>query len=171
MEVNSMMRLNELTKLILISCIVFVISIIAAITSYAQQDIRLSKGQTVYVPVYSHIYIGDKETPYYLAATISIRNTEQTAPVTITEVNYYDSNGRLIKKYLEKPIQLGANASTRFVIKESDDKGGSGANFIVRWRSDIQVNTPIIESIMIGTRNQQGVSFTSRGQVIGEISK
>jgi hypothetical protein len=171
MEVNSMMRLNELTKLILISCIVFMISIIAAITSYAQQDIRLSRGQTVYVPVYSHIYIGDKETPYYLAATISIRNTEQTAPVTITEVNYYDSNGRLIKKYLEKPIQLGANASTRFVIKESDDKGGSGANFIVKWRSDLQVNAPIIESVMIGTRNQQGVSFTSRGQVIEEISK
>jgi len=166
-----MMRLNELTKLILISCIVFVISIIAAITSHAQQDIRLSRGQTVYVPVYSHIYIGDKETPYYLAATISIRNTEQTSPVIITEVNYYDSNGRLIKKYLEKPIQLGANASTRFVIKESDDKGGSGANFIVKWRSDLQVNAPIIESIMIGTRNQQGVSFTSRGQVVGEAGK
>jgi len=171
MEVKSMTRLNELTKLMLISCIVFAISIITAITSYAQQDIRLSKGQTVYVPVYSHIYIGDKETPYYLAATISIRNTDQTTPVTITEVNYYDTNGRLIKKYLEKPIQLGTNASTRFVIKESDDKGGSGANFIVRWRSDIQINAPIIESIMIGTRNQQGVSFTSRGQAIGDSSK
>jgi len=68
-------------------------------------------------------------------------------------------------------VQLGANASTHFVIKESDDKGGSGANFIVRWRSDIQVNAPIIESIMIGTLNQQGVSFTSREQVIGDGSK
>lgn len=166
-----MARFKSSTKAIVISCIAFAVIIFAAITVQAQQDIRLSKGQIVYVPVYSHIYIGDKETPYYLAATISIRNTEQAAPVTITEVNYYDSNGRLIKKYLEKPIQLGANASTRFVIKESDDKGGSGANFIVRWRSDVQVNTPIIESVMIGTRNQQGVSFTSRGQVIEEISK
>ena len=30
------------------------------------------KGQTVYVPVYSHIYSGDRELPFYLAATLSI---------------------------------------------------------------------------------------------------
>jgi cytochrome c biogenesis factor len=171
MEVKSMIRFNGLAKLISILCIVFAVSIVAETASHAQQDIRLSKGQTVYVPVYSHIYFGDKETPFYLAATISIRNIDQAGAIAITEVNYYDTNGRLIKKYLEKPIQLGANASTRFVIKESDDKGGSGANFIVRWRSDIQVNAPIVESIMIGTRNQQGVSFTSRGQVIGDGSR
>lgn len=166
-----MMRCTGLGKSILISCIVFAISVIAAFTSQAQQDIRLSKGQTVYVPVYSHIYFGDKETPFYLAATMSIRNTDQASSISITEVNYYDTNGRLIKKYLENPVQLGANASTRFVIKESDDKGGSGANFIVKWKADMLVNAPIIESVMIGTRSQQGVSFTSRGQAIGDTSK
>jgi hypothetical protein len=171
MEVESMTGLNGLAKVILISCVVFAITFTTAITSHGQIDVRLSKGQTVYVPVYSHIYFGDKETPYYLAVTVSIRNIDQTNPVAITEVNYYDTNGRLIKKYLEKPLQLGANASTRFVIKESDDKGVSGANFVVVWRSDRLVNAPIIESIMIGTRNQQGISFTSRGQAIGDSGK
>jgi hypothetical protein len=28
------------------------------------------------------------------------------------------------------------------------------------------VNLPIIETIMIGTQSQQGISFTSRGQAI-----
>lgn len=166
-----MITFCRLAKAFLMASIVFTITIISVISSNAQQDIRFSKGQTVYVPVYSHIYFGDKETPYYLAATISIRNTDQVSPIFITDVNYFDTKGRLIKKYLDKPVQLGANASTRFVIKESDDKGGSGANSIVKWRSDVQVNAPIIESIMIGTRNQQGVSFTSRGQVIGESGK
>lgn len=166
-----MARFKKSAKGIAISCIVFAVIIFSAVTVQAQQDIRLSKGQTIYVPIYSHIYFGDKETPFYLAVTVSIRNIDQANPITVTEVSYFDTNGRLIKKYLEKPMQLGPNASTRFVIKESDDKGGSGANFIVKWRSDLQVNAPIIESVMIGTRNQQGVSFTSRGQVVGEAGK
>ena len=58
--------------------------------------------------------------------------------------------------------------STRFVVKESDDRGGSGANFVVKWKADQTVNAPIIESIMIGTKAQRGISFTSRGQVIKE---
>jgi len=60
----------------------------------------------MYVPAYSHIYFGDKETPYYLAATISIRNTDQTTPVTITEVNYYDTKAGLLKNIWRNPCSL-----------------------------------------------------------------
>jgi len=54
----------------------------------------------------------------------------------------------------------------RYIIPERDKSGGSGANFIVAWKSKTPVNPPIIESIMIGTQSQQGISFTSRGRVI-----
>ena len=56
--------------------------------------------------------------------------------------------------------------SLRYVIPEKDESGGSSANFMVKWQSDTFVNPPIIESIMIGTQSQQGVSFTSRGQEV-----
>ncbi|MFC1811640.1 DUF3124 domain-containing protein [Thermodesulfobacteriota bacterium] len=36
----------------------------------------------------------------------------------------------------------------------------------ITWKSDKFVNPPIVESIMIGTQTQQGISFTSRGRVI-----
>ena len=166
-----MIRFNRPVRIAITLFIIILIGIIPATGSYAQQDIRLSKGQTVYVPVYSHIYTGDREIPYYLAATISIRNIDQASSITVGEVNYYDTNGRFLRKYLEKPIQLAPNASTRFVIKESDDKGGSGANCIVIWKSDKQVNAPVIESVMIGTRYNQGISFTSRGQTIAESGR
>ena len=100
----------------------------------------LSKGQTVYVPVYSHIYSGDREHPFYLAATLSVRNTDPKHAITILSVDY----------------------------KESDKSGGSGANFTVKWKSDVKINAPIIESIMIGTKTQQGISFISPGRVIQE---
>ena len=134
----------------------------------AQSEMRLSKGQTVYVPIYSHIYFGDRETPFFLAVTVSIRNTDPQSPMTVIEGEYFDSNGKLIKRYVEKPVQLNPRASARFVIKESDDTGGSGDNFLVRWKADRPISAPLIESVMIGTRSQQGISFTSRGQVIRE---
>jgi len=131
-------------------------------------EAAISTGQTLYVPVYSHIYSGDREHPFYLAATLSIRNTELKHAIKIVTVDYYDSKGKLLKSYLENPISLNPLSATRYVIKESDKSGGSGANFIVKWKSDVKVNAPIVESIMIGTKTQQGISFITRGRVIQE---
>lgn len=39
--------------------------------SGSTEEIRLSSGQTVYVPIYSHIYSGVKVRPFDLAATHS----------------------------------------------------------------------------------------------------
>jgi hypothetical protein len=140
-------------------------------TARAQANIELSKGQTVYVPAYSHIYSGDTEYKFLLAVTLSIRNTDPKNALTITSVDYFDTNGKLIKKYIDKPVTLAPMSSTRYVVKESDESGGSGANFIVTWKADQAVHSPIIESVMIGARSQQGISFTSRGQVIQEVQE
>jgi len=129
-------------------------------------DIQLSTGQTVYVPIYSHIYSGLKARPFDLTATLSIRNTNLKHSLRIVSVKYYDSQGKMVKDYLDAPMDLNALATTRYIITESNKTGGSGANFIVIWKSELQVNPPIIESVMIGTYSGQGISFVSRGQVI-----
>jgi len=128
----------------------------------------LSTGQTVYVPVYSHIYSGDRERMFLLAVTLSIRNVDPGSQITILEVNYHDTGGKLLKKYLTGSYILKTMASTRYVVKESDKSGGSGANFIVQWIAESPVTPPITESVMIGTQRQQGLSFTSRGRVVEE---
>ncbi|MCF8028178.1 MAG: DUF3124 domain-containing protein [Desulfobacteraceae bacterium] len=68
------------------------------------------------------------------------------------------------------PLTLKPLESVRYVVAQSDSTGGSGANFMVEWQSqkNTSVSPPIAETIMIGTQIQQGVSFTSRGQVIRE---
>jgi len=132
----------------------------------AENNIKLSKGQRVYVPAYSHIYSGDKEKPFLLTVTLSIRNIDPMHQIYITVVDYYETQGKLLKKNIDKPLTLNPLESLRFVIPESDKSGGSGANFIVEWHSDKSVNKPIIESIMIGTKSGQGISFTSRGQEV-----
>jgi len=132
----------------------------------ADNKIELSKGQRMYVPAYSHIYSGNKEVEFPLTVTLSIRNIDPMHLIEITLVDYYETQGKLLKKYIDKPVTLKPLESLRYIIPQKDKSGGSGANFIVEWHSDKPVNRPIIESIMIGTQSTQGVSFTSRGREI-----
>lgn len=132
----------------------------------ATESMPLTKGQLVYIPAYSHIYHGNKETPLLLSVTLSIRNVDMNNSLTVTTVNYHETQGPLIKKYITEPIVLGPLGSERFIIPQRDATGGSGANFIVQWHSEKPINPPIMESVMIGTQSQLGISFTSRGQAI-----
>ena len=147
--------------------LIFSIGILTPADSSAD-DLQLSMGQSVYVSIYSHIYSGIKARPFDLVAILSIRNTDIDQPVMIVAVKYYDTEGKLLKEYLDEPLELNALASTRYIIKEDDKAGGSGANFIVKWKSNKKVTPPIIEAVMIGTHSGQGISFVSRGQVIEE---
>jgi hypothetical protein len=142
--------------------------LILCFNAAAESDIPFSKGERVYIPIYSHIYGGDREQKFLLTATLSIRNTDPQYPIILVRVDYYDSAGKMVTGYLNQPIQLNPMSSVRYIVKESDISGGSGANFIVEWKSETPVNMPITESIMIGTKMQQGISFTSRGQIIKE---
>ncbi|NCJ05326.1 DUF3124 domain-containing protein [Synechococcales cyanobacterium C] len=124
-------------------------------------------GQTLYVPVYSQIYhFKSKEYAVNLSATLSIRNTDLSNSIIITSVLYYDANGRLIRRYIEKPVELKSLASTSFFVTEEDRSGGTGANFIVEWAAETTVSEPVIEAVMIGTSSAQGISFISSGKVL-----
>lgn len=134
--------------------------------THAKDAISLSTGQTVYVPAYSHIYIGNKEQPFLLTVTLSIRNVDLKHEISVSTIDYYESQGKLVKRYIDQPVTLGPLGSQRYIIAQRDKVGGSGANFIVVWSSKTAVNPPLIECVMIGAESQQGISFTSRGQVI-----
>ncbi|MEW6593303.1 MAG: DUF3124 domain-containing protein [Thermodesulfobacteriota bacterium] len=146
--------------------VLLLLGLLGEALAIAADEILLATGQTIYVPAYSHIYVGDRERPFLLTVTLSLRNTDTKHKVTLTAVNYYDTQGRVLKKYLSQPVILKPLESTRYIVAQQDKAGGSGANFIVEWKAEQAVNPPIVESVMIGAASQQGISFTSRGQVI-----
>jgi Protein of unknown function (DUF3124) len=155
---------NNLLKTIRYTLCLLLLSLAPAVSG--AEHPATSKGQDVYVPAYSHIYHGNREAPLLLTITVSIRNVSPTGSLTVTAVDYYDTKGAVVKKYITKPFTLGPFGSERFVVPQNDESGGSGANFIVKWHSAEPISPPIIETIMIGSQNQLGVSFTSRGQAI-----
>ena len=125
-----------------------------------------SRGQRVYVPAYSHILIGDRSTPFNLAATLSVRNTDPANAVTVTAIDYYDGSGRLVKRHLERPHVLRPLAATEVFVPESDTSGGFGASFLVTWTAEAAATPPVVECLLIGARSGQGISILSPGRVI-----
>lgn len=128
--------------------------------------IKIIGGQTVYVPIYSHIYVWERGRTMDLTSTLSVRNTDLTHPIIITSANYYDSNGKLVRKFLKQPVELPRLASTNFIVDQEDTSGGSGASFVVEWVTQKQTSVPVIEAVMINAGGNQGISLISPGRVI-----
>lgn len=134
-------------------------------------EFKLSKGQTVYVSVHSTIFTAAKAVPFHLEATLIIRNTDPSSSFKVTGADFYDSKGKLLKKYFPEPIELKPLETRHIFIPPNDLMGGVGANFIVRWVAADEINAPIIECLMTGTKSGQGISFISLGQEIKERVK
>ncbi len=133
----------------------------------ADETVSLSKGQMLYVPVYSHIYAGNRELPLLLTVTLSVRNVDSKYPITVTSVDYYGTKGEILKKYLDQTVTLGPMESTHYIVPQNEKEGGAGANFIVTWKAEKPVNPPLVEAVMIGAGSQYGgISFTSRAQTM-----
>lgn len=126
-------------------------------------------GETVYVPVYSHIYHQEGDREFDLTATLSVRNADPRRPIVVTAVRYYDSHGALVRTYIDAPLRLAPLASRPFVVAERDRTGGVGASFIVEWRAENEVASPVVEAVMISTASTQGISFVSPGRVIDRL--
>lgn len=129
---------------------------------------RSSTGETLYVPVYSHVYWGEEPTPFNLACTLSVRNVDPQIPITVTAVDYYDTSGELVGHYLESEATLAPLETAEYYVPERDVAGGSGANFIVKWTSAEPVNAPVVEAVMIGIYSGHGISFVSQARGITE---
>ena len=134
------------------------------------EPVALSQGQLVYVPVYSHIFFGDRPQSFNLSVTLSIRNVDMTHPIEVTSVRYYDENGKLVRDVSPKRTTIAPFSSTRVFIKESDVSGGSEASFLVRWRSAQKVTPPLIYALMVGASFGQGISFSFPGRVLEEFA-
>ncbi len=150
-------------------CFIVLFAVLLTAASARAETVILSRGQTVYVPVYSHVYQGIKCRPYNLSALLSIRNTDPSNAITVASVRYYGSDGTLVKTYLDSPMVVQPLATAEFHIRERDTSGGSGANFLVQWQAPQgKSNAPLIQAVMIGTASTQGISFVCNGWVINE---
>lgn len=130
-------------------------------------------GQTVYLPVYSHIWHGDMKgdgSPERLLVStlVSIRNTDPRHPITLQQADYYDTDGKLIRHYAEQPRIIGPMATVEYFVTLTDTSGGSGANFLIRWSAAQAVSDPVVEGVHAYFRGTHSLGFLTQGRVVGE---
>ena len=150
--------------------------LVVASASMAEEAHQLSRGQTVYVPVYSEVLHGNLDSSgnpsrMPLSAMLSIRNTDPAHRIDINSVRYYDGGGKLLRAFLGQPKQLEPLQSTEMFVEHKDMTGGTGASFLVVWSSGAPVNPPVIEAVHAYFFGNQSTAFISPGRAITSTGK
>jgi len=135
-----------------------------------KEDLSTKKvhGQVLYLPVYSNIPNPEMGEKYDMSAFLAIHNTDFNNIIKIIKVLFFDNDGKLVSSFLKNDTILNPLGAVNYYIPSSD-QSGTGANFIVEWTADSLVTEPLIESVMVGFKRQQGVSFISQGRIIREL--
>ena len=137
--------------------------------TYVTLDTSLLKyNEIVYLPIYSDIYHLDGRQRFLLTSTVSVRNISLKDSAYLLTAKYSDSYGKLLRQYVERPILLKPLEAIEFVIEDKEDKGGAGASFIVEWGSKTFSKQLLFQGVMIGTAGQQGISFTTKAEIISQ---
>ena len=135
----------------------------------AWAKVAQSKGQTIYIPAYKHVYDNPfapgKSIP--LATTLLIHNVDPATAIEIISARHYDYQGKLVREYMPKPLVLPPFAAEDIIVKDRIKSPGSGTSFVLTWRAKKNVVPPIVECLMV-TGGSQGISFRSTGIVIKE---
>jgi len=127
---------------------------------------KLTVRNTIYVPAYSTLRLGSGKGTLELATTLSIQNTSEERPLILLRVDYIGTAGKVLHRYLERPIAIRSLGSVQAFVAAEDTRGGTGANFVVEWAADGTITEPLVEAVMVGTKGTQGFSFTSRGKTM-----
>ena len=137
----------------------------------SQSPAGRSLGQSLYLPIYSHIWHGDvvasgERTKTLVSVSVSIRNTDLVKSIRILSAQYYDTDGKKLKEYVASPKTIGPMGTHELFIPRSDDTGGSGANFVITWKSDTPASPPIVEGIHANLPAGRSIAFTSSARAL-----
>jgi len=148
--------------------------LLAALSSgfaHAQAASSRSLGQTLYLPVYSHIWHGDttargERAKTLMSVAVSIRNTDLSKPIRVLSAQYYDTDGRKLRNYVTTPQVVPPMGTLELFVPRGDDTGGSGANFIIVWKADQATSTPLVEGIHANLPAGRSIAFISTAKVL-----
>ncbi len=140
------------------------------LSGLAAGEVKLLKGQTLYVPSQTSFF---SRAEYFVPVnpTVFIHNADQNNPINLVRIDFYDTGGKLVKKFLDQPRKLNANAAMRINIKELlKDEEGSGAHFIIQWQAENKVVDPLVQTWFAAALGTRGYAFTSPARVIQEMT-
>jgi hypothetical protein len=150
------------------------LALLCALLAASAQAEGLSRGQTLYLPIYSSIWHGDvssgsgKPMKAEMSALVSIRNTSLKTPIKLLSARYYSTEGKLLKEFVAAPQAIAPMGTYELFIEKRESEGGSGANFIIQWEAGAETNPPVVEAVHIDNQAGRPYSFTTSARVINK---
>jgi len=138
--------------------------------AFGQTSDRISPGRSIgqilYLPIYSHVWHGEVDgtgqpMKTLVSISVSIRNTDPAKSIRISSAQYYDTGGKRLREYVTSPKTIGPMGTYEIFVPRSDDTGGSGANFLIAWKSDAPVSPPIVEGFHANIPLGRSIAFTT----------
>lgn len=148
------------------------LSLLVLGSAWAEEAPPLSKGQTLYLPIYSHVWHGNRDKnglpqKSLVSALVSIRNTDMTRPIRVTSARYYDTAGKVLAEYVTAPKTIAALGTFELYVERKESAGGSGANFVIGWQADVPANPPLVEALHADIQGHRSLSFVTTARPIG----
>jgi hypothetical protein len=130
--------------------------------------VKSISGQVLYMPVYSNIPYQIDTGMFDMSAFVSIHNTDINSKLELSQVLYFNQDGKLVDDFLKgQKVYIEPLATKEFYIPY-EDKSGTGANFLIEWIADTLITEPLIESVTLNLKPNNTVAIKSQGRIIKE---
>lgn len=124
---------------------------------------------SIYLPAYTSFRGRNGQSE--LSTLLRIDNTSSSKPLVLERIDYFDTSGKLIQRYLTSPIALKPQGAIQIFVPASDNRGGPAPNFIVSWAATPPMSEPLMETVTFGRIEGEGYSFVSQGRPIKNVGK
>jgi hypothetical protein len=138
---------------------------LAPLSAHAQATPTHSRGQVIMLPVHDNVLIGPKKRALTLSGSFLAINPNPDKPLQLTSIVLYDQQGDLLQTLLAAPQELAPLANLRYEVPKLKVRGA----LLIEWRAKAPVSPLYLEALYVGAAGQQGISFTTQGQVIKEL--
>lgn len=124
---------------------------------------------SIYVPAYTSFRGRSGQSE--LSTLLRIDNTSSGKPLVLERIDYFDTTGKLIQRYLTNPVALKPQGAIQIFVPASDNRGGPAPSFIVSWAATPPMSEPLMETVTFGRIEGEGYSFVSQGRPIKNVGK
>ena len=130
-------------------------------TDYPINTTEIEVQDVLYIPIYADIYLNSQAPSSLLAATLSIRNTSFGDTLYVSRIDYFNTEGVLIEKFLDHTISIAPMNTLNYVIEKDGDSMKPGSNFIVELGGKRDRLKPLVQAVMVGEYRDIGFAFTT----------
>lgn len=125
---------------------------------------EFSKAGSVYVPMYSGLYVGGQRSLTNLSATLSLRNTSADQSLVVTSIKYFNGRGESVADLLDAPRLMAPRTTAEVYIDQNKSNEDPVTGIVIGWGAGQSIAPPLVEAVIVGSYGIKSISFVSRGE-------